>query len=86
MFQRFKTIISDLRSLHFIYLGRKWCANLNACVLSEAFMILCPPELLGSVKLETIAEGNEEGFSLMPVKILAVIMFIVWLFGFIFLR
>ena len=75
----------DLRNLHFIYLGRKWCSNLNACVLSEAFMILCPPELLSSVNIETIAEGNEDskGFSLMPFKILVVIMFSAWLFWFI---
>lgn len=78
----------DLRNLHFIYLGRKWCSNLNACVLSEAFMILCPPELLSSVKIETIAEANEDskGLSVMPVKILAAIMLFALLFWFIFLR
>ena len=91
MFQRFKNPGNgmDLRYLHFIYLGRKWCSALNACVLSEAFMILCPPDdLFSSVKLETVAVENEdrEGFSMMLFKVLVVVLILFWLFWFIFLR
>ena len=69
--------------------GRKWCSALNACVLSEAFMILCPPDdLFSSVKLETVAVENEdrEGFSIMLFKVLVVVLILFWLFWFIFLR